>query len=181
MQTKFEAGTVIKQCLIITLFIVLFSCKKENTPEDQPQIIKPEVSRASRAGESNSNYNLEVVLRGLGNQSGHIHFRQDPDVPKIITLDTKVHHLEPNHEYLLQRAVDKIINGECTGTNWLTLGRQLQPLPIVTDKKGNGQEILSRDLSVVPSGTTFDIHFRLVDKLSLAVVLTSGCYKFTVR
>ncbi len=70
MQSKFVAGTLIKQSLIITLFTVLFSCKKEHTPEDQPQLIKDEVTSASKTEGSNARYNLEVVLRGEGNNQG---------------------------------------------------------------------------------------------------------------
>ncbi len=98
MQSKFVAGTLIKQSLIIALFIVLFSCKKGHTREDQPQLVQSEAARASKAEEPHVSYNLEIVLRGEGNQSGHIHFRQDRDAAKIITLDIKVHHLNPNHE-----------------------------------------------------------------------------------
>jgi len=161
---------------------VLFSCKKENIKEEQSQLKQEEVNTVTKANkEDKPNHNLEVVLRGEGNRAGHIHFRQDKDPAKIITLDTKVHHLEANHEYLLQRAVDQILDGECTGTNWLTLGHGLQPQSIVTDDKGNGSEELWRDVSAIPSGTTFDIHFRVVDKLTMAVVLTSDCYQYTVR
>jgi len=181
MQSKFVAGTSIKLSLIITLFILLISCKKEYIHEDQPQLVQSEAARASKAKKPHLSYNLEVVLRDEGNQSGHIHFRQDKDAAKIITLDIKVHHLEPNHEYLLERAEDQILDGECTGTNWLTLGHGLQPQSIVTDDKGNGSEELWRDVSAIPSGTTFDIHFRVVDKLTVAVVLTSDCYQYTVR
>ncbi len=173
---------MVKITLTVTLFFVLFSCKKENIKEEQLQLKQEEVNTVTKANkEDKPNHNLEVVLRGEGNRAGHIHFRQDKDPAKIITLDTKVHHLEANHEYLLQRAVDQILDGECTGTNWLTLRHGLQPQSIVTDDKGNGSEELWRDVSAIPSGTTFDIHFRVVDKVPMAVVLTSDCYQYTVR
>ncbi len=122
-----------------------------------------------------------MVLRGKGNRSGHIHFRQDKDQAKIITLDIKVHHLEPNHEYLLQRAVDVILDENCTGTSWLTLGNGLTPQAIITDDKGNATEELWRNVTAIPSGATFDIHFRVIDAVSSMVVLTSDCYQYTVR
>ena len=44
----------------------------------------------------------------------HVRFRQDVDPSKIIVLDTWVRDLEPNHQYLLQRAVDaaNVVDGE---------------------------------------------------------------------
>jgi hypothetical protein len=167
---------------IIMIAFTTSSCKKEI---DQQQLQQQEevANKANAATDANSNYNLEVNLKGEGNRSGHIHFRQDRDAAKIITLDIKVHHLEPNHEYLLQRAVDPInvVDGNCTSTSWLTLGHGLTPRSIMTDDKGNGQEELWRDVSAAPSGSTFDIHFRVIDKVSGAVVLTSDCYQYTVR
>lgn len=128
-------------------------------------------------------FDLNVNLRGEAKRSGHIKFRQDPDPAKIITLDTKVHHLKPNHEYLLQRAVDaaNVVDGNCTSTAWLTLGKGLVAQSIFTDKHGNGEEELWRDISAIPSGSTFDIHFRVIDAITMGVVLTSNCYQYTVR
>lgn len=126
-------------------------------------------------------YNLDVELYGQGNEKGDIKFRQDPDPAKIVTLNTKVQHLMPNHEYLLQRAVDQTIDGNCTGTNWLTLGLGLAPQSIWTNGGGNGHIELWRDLSAIPSGSVFDIHFRVLDAATMAVVLNSDCYQYTVR
>jgi hypothetical protein len=83
----------------------------------------------------------------------------------------------------LQRAVDAInvVDGECTNTSWLTLGHGLTPQSILTDDKGNGEEELWRDVTAVPSGSMFDIHFRVIDKSSLEVVLTTDCYQYMVR
>jgi len=183
MQSKFFTGATVKKSLIFTLFIVLFSCKKDYAPADQLQLPNEESSASKANSSGESQYNLEVVLRGEGNRNGHIHFRQDRDAAKIITLDTKIRHLEPNHEYLLQRAVDPInvVDGNCTSTSWLTLGHGLTPRSIMTDDKGNGEEELWRDVSAIPSGSIFDIHFRVIDKVSGAVVLTSDCYQYTVR
>lgn len=156
-----------------------FSCQKENIQKQEEAIAVTPSQQNQRSAQSS--YNLEVVLRGDGNQSGHIHFRQDKDAAKIITLDIKVHHLEPNHNYLLQRAVDTNLDGNCTGTAWLTLGKGLQPQSILTDEKGNGSEELWRNVTMIPSGTTFDIHFRVIDAVTMEVVLTSDCYQYTVR
>lgn len=94
-----------------------------------------------------------------------------------------MHHLLPNHKYFLQRAVDPInvVDGNCTSTSWLTLGHGLPPQTILTNDKGNGSEELWRDVTAISSGATFDIHFRVIDAVSLEVVLTSDCYQYTVR
>ncbi len=158
------------------------SCKKENNP-DNPQAEELSSANLEKKNGNSSSFDLDVNLHGQGNQHGHIKFRQDPDPAQIITLDTKVHHLLPNHEYLLQRAVDAInvVDGECTSTSWLSLGKGLVPQSILTDDKGKGSEELWRDVSSVPPGSTFDIHFRIIDATTLAVVLTSDCYQYTVR
>jgi len=127
-------------------------------------------------------FDLNVSLSG-GKSAGFIKFRQDPDAAKIVDLDVKVYHLAANHDYLLQRAVDavNVVDGDCTSTTWLTLGKGLTPQSIHTDNYGNGGEMLWRDVSAVPSGSKFDIHFQIIDAVSLTVVLTSDCYHYTVR
>ena len=130
-------------------------------------------------------YNLDVILNGNDKekQFGFIKFRQDPDTARIITLETTVVNLMPNHEYLLQRAVDaaNTVDGNCSSTSWLTLGKGLTPQSILTDAHGNGSEELWRNVTAVPRGTSFDIHFQVIDAVSLEVVLTSDCYQYTVR
>jgi len=74
-----------------------------------------------------------------------------------------------------------VVDGDCTSTSWLTLGFGLTPHSILTDDKGDGEDELWRDVSVVPSGSTFDIHFRVLDAVTMQVVLTSDCYQYTVR
>jgi hypothetical protein len=68
----------------------------------------------------------------------------------------------------------------CTGTNWLTLGKGSTPQPITTDGDGTGGEALFRDVSAFPIGATFDIRFRVLELASSTVVLSSGCYQFTI-
>lgn len=184
MQTPSLTPSALKTAVILLLGFQLLSCKKISAPDEQPLLLNSKNSVASKANSSGAaQYNLEVVLRGEGNRGGHIHFGQDPDAAKIVTLDTKVHHLAPNHEYLLQRAVDAInvVDGTCTSTSWLTLGHGLTPHAIVTDDKGNSQDVLWRNVSAVPSGSMFDIHFRVIDKMTMVVVLTSDCYQYKVR
>jgi hypothetical protein len=127
-------------------------------------------------------FNLEVILRDAtgGPGFGHVKFRQPNDADKIVYLDTWVRDLAPKHSYLLQRAVDTVLDGNCTSSAWLTLGKGLVQQAITTDERGTGREDLFRDLAAVPTGTAFDIQFRVIDAVTLAPVLQSGCYRFIV-
>ena len=122
-------------------------------------------------------FNLEVVLRGDG--FGLVKFRQPNDDAFIVNLDVWLRDLAPNTSYLLQRAVDTNVDDNCTSTAWLTLGKGLQPQSITTDGTGTGREKLFRILPPSP-GSEFDIHFRVIDEATSAVVLTSKCYQFTI-
>jgi hypothetical protein len=138
---------------------------------------------AIRLGPTTTPFNLEVILQDVtgGQGFGHVKFRQPNDAEKIVYLDIWVRKLAPNHSYLLQRAVDTVLDGNCTGTDWLTLGKGLIPQEITTDDRGFGREDLFRDLAAVPTGSRFDIHFRVIDAITFASVLQSHCYQFTVR
>jgi hypothetical protein len=167
--------------LLVSASLFILSCQKEINKE---QLKMQNSSKAlNTEAPERIPFDLNVVLRGAGNRDGHIKFRQDPDPAKIIELDIKVHHLTPNHEYLLQRAVDAInvVDDNCTSTSWLTLGKGLAPQSILTDEHGKGSEVLWRDVTAIPSGSTFDIHFRVLDAVSGEVVLNSDCYQYTVR
>jgi hypothetical protein len=133
-------------------------------------------------GPETPNFNLEVILRSVdgGSGFGHVKFRQPNDAEKVVNLDTWVRDLMPNHSYLLQRAVDTTLDGSCTGTTWLTLGRGLTPQAITTDDTGRATAELFRNLAAIPTGSRFDIQFRVIDAGTSAVVLESGCYEFTV-
>lgn len=133
-------------------------------------------------------YNLDVTLFPVTSKTdlgelgaGLVKFRQDPDTARIITLDTWVFHLQPNHAYQLQRAVDPISSSSCTSTVWLTLGKGLVPQTIQTDNKGNDHEDLFRNVTSVARGSQFRIHFQIVDAVTMATVLTSDCFQYTVR
>lgn len=128
-------------------------------------------------GPETPNFNLEIILRGEG--FGHVKFRQPNDDLLTIYLDTWVRDLAPNTSYLLQRAVDANVDNDCTSTTWLTLGKGLQPQSITTDDKGTGREELFRTVASAV-GSEFDIHFRVINQLTSAVVLTSECYQFTI-
>jgi len=127
-------------------------------------------------------FNVEAILRGDG--FGLVKFRQEQDpTHNIVDLDVWVRDLLANTSYSLQRATDSTLDGVCTGTNWLTLGEGPTPHPIVTDDTGTARAALWRDLSAVPDGTTFDIHFRVIENGTTPahVVLQSDCYRFVVR
>lgn len=161
------------------VFVLALSCQKEAGDELK---LQEEIAKRSVKAEVPP-FNLEVILRGEGQQFGLVKFRQDVDPEKIVSLETWVRDLEPNHAYLLQRAVDAInvVDGNCTSTGWLTLGKGLVAQSILTDDKGSGNEYLFRDISAIPSGSRFDIHFRVIDAATLAVVLNSDCYEYVVR
>jgi len=133
-------------------------------------------------GPETPNFNLEIILRSVDGSSGfgHVKFRQPNDAEKVVYLDTWVRDLTPNHSYLLQRAVDTSLDGNCTSTGWLTLGKGLTAQAITTDSTGRATEALFRNLAALPTGSRFDIHFRVIDAASSAVVLESGCYEYTV-
>jgi hypothetical protein len=128
-------------------------------------------------------YNFDVALAPAvgGSGSGEVKFRQPADSEEVVYLNTHVWGLLPDHSYRLQRATDLVVDDDCRGDNWLTLGRDnFTPQAIETNPSGNGRARLSRDLTGVPRGRQFDIHFRVLDDAD-AVVLVSTCSQFTVR
>ena len=136
------------------------------------------VGAATGWGPETPHFNLQVVLRGDG--FGLVKFRQPNDDLLIINLDTWVRDLVPNTSYLLQRAVDMQVDDVCSSAAWLTLGKGAQPQSITTDASGTGREELFRSVAAFPIGSEFDIHFRVINEASQAVVLTSECYQFTI-
>ncbi len=127
-------------------------------------------------------FNLEVILRDVagGPGFGHVKFRQPNDADKIVYLGTWVRDVAPNHTYILQRAADTNLDGNCTSTSWLSLGKGLAPQTITTNERGTGREDLLRNLAALATGSQFDIQFRVIDAVTSAPVLASGCYRFTV-
>ncbi len=178
MRTK----TLCALSFLISATLLHFSCKKEKASLESDLPGEQKIGLTAKKVQP-PDYDLNVNLKGLGDYQGHLKFRQDPDAAKIIELNIKVHNLLPDHEYLLQRAVDPInlVDGDCTSTFWLTLGEGLTARSIVTNSEGNGEEDLWRDISAVPSESAFDIHFQVIDAVSLATVLTGDCYQYKVR
>lgn len=135
--------------------------------------------RALAWGPETPPFNIEVVLRGESG-FGLVKFRQPNDGAKVVMLDTWVRDLKPNTAYRLQRAVDTVLDGSCTSSAWLTLGEGPTPADLVTDERGTARAALWRDLAAVPTGSRFDIHFRVIEATGGAVALESGCYQFVV-
>jgi hypothetical protein len=130
-------------------------------------------------GPATPNFNLEAQLGPVAGEAdgfGLVKFRQPKDGDTIVYLDVWVRDLAPDRTYVVQRAVDTNVDGDCTGTNWSmpTLGE------VTTDDTGTGRASLTRPLPGALLGVEFDIHFRVIDKVSSAVVLESACYQFTV-
>ena len=163
-------------CIILAA-TALAACAPDGSNPVAPNL----AIRASTSGPATPPFNDEIILRDVTGAGGfgHVKFRQPKDEDRIVYLDTWVRDLEPNTTYQLQRATDPNVNDDCTGTNWLTLGRGSVPQSITTDGRGTGREDLFRNLAAVPIGSTFDIHFRVIDQ-SNAVVLESACYQFVV-
>ncbi len=164
------------------LFVVLLVSSCQHDSEVVPQtacspqdIQKPYSSEAPH-------YNLNVYFAGSkANMCGYVEFRQQTDNAQFIHLDTWVHGLEPNTNYLLQRAVDMNVDGNCTSTDWLTLGKGLTPQSLMTDENGDGYAELYRSVAAITVGTTFDIHFQILKQSDATMVLSSDCYEYTVR
>ncbi|MEO6684110.1 MAG: hypothetical protein ABIN48_14905 [Ginsengibacter sp.] len=126
----------LKFTLLITSFVLLFfSCKKDDHSPFNPL------------------YDLNVSLKSIGKDAGvgFIKFRQDPDTARVITLDTWVKNLRPNHSYLLQRAVNPIADViGCSSTAWLTLGEGLQSKSILTNARSMATQNYDAIFQVLP-------------------------------
>jgi len=134
-------------------------------------------------GPSTPNFNLEAQLRPVAGAEagfGLVKFRQPKDGDTTVYLDVRVQDLAPSHNYYLERATDNTVDDDCTGVNWLKLGQGSVSQAIATDERGAGRADLFRGLPATSLGTEFDIHFRVTDAASSAVVLESACYQFTV-
>lgn len=167
--------------LHLALFAVaVAACAAPDGPSPMAPVSSSAVGLSASSEPESPHFNLQVLLRGAEG-FGHVRFRQPNDDSRIVNLDVWMRDLAPNTNFLLQRAVDRTLDGACTSTVWLTLGRGLVPQSITTDDRGTAREHLFRNLSAIAPGTTFDIHFRVVVANSSEVVLTSECYTFTVR
>jgi hypothetical protein len=168
MQPKKLRSIPLSICLFLLSFPVFYSCQKDSPGDEIPNTV----------------YNFDLILHTqgkIGSELGLLKFRQNPDPAEIINLDTWVHHLKPNHDYSLQRAVNPIadVTG-CSSIIWLTLGEGLTPQAIHTNANGDGFAPLWRDVSSAAKGTSFHIHFQIIDAVTLETVLVSDCHDYTV-
>ena len=124
-------------------------------------------------------FNFEAILRNEQGGFGLVKIRQPNDADLVFHIDPWVRGLAPNTSYRLQRAVDTNVNDVCTGTAWLTLGQGPTPQAIVTDERGTGRAALWRAVTS-PIGTKFDVHFRVIEDATGAIVLESACYQFVI-
>ena len=163
--------------LAISALVLFVACSSDSITEPSSSISAGTIN-ADLWGPETPPFNVQVLLRGDG--FGLVKFRQPNDADQIVYLDIWVRDLLPNTTYLLQRAVDPIVDDNCTSGDWLTLGKGLVPQSITTDENGTAREQLFRSLAAFPAGTEFDIHFRLINEATPAVVLQSECYQFTI-
>lgn len=168
-----------KKLRVILAAATLAACAPDGSNPVAPKLLP---ISASMSGPATPPFNDEIILRDVtgGGGFGHVKFRQPKDDVRIVYLDTWIRDLAPNTTYQLQRATDVNVNDDCTGTNWLTLGKGSVAQSITTDWQGTGREELFRNLGTIAIGSTFDIHFRVIDQTSRAVVLESGCYQYVV-
>lgn len=169
-------------CSVLIGFALLMAgCSRQGPTAPSPAGSAAGVPGLTAAGApATPPFNLEVVLRDVNDGAGFglVKFRQPKDEELIVYLDAWVRGLSPNTAYLLQRAVDTVVDGNCTSTSWLTLGKGLTPGAIVTDDRGTGRAELFRALPDNLEGTAFDIYFRVIQSATSAVVLQSGCYEY---
>ena len=157
--------------------LVVAGCT-DDLPMAAPTVSGDGATAADAWGPETPPFNLEVVLRGDG--FGLVKFRQPNDGAAVIYLDTWLRDMTPGAELALERAVDLVVDDVCTSTAWLRLGRGLQPQSLVADAGGTAREALFRDVSAFAPGSGFDIHFRVVNVQTQAVVLESDCYQFRI-
>ena len=139
---------------------------------------KQEVSGQEAGGRLNGAHACQRAALGRSDEDTLFSDLARPDEELIGYLDTRVRDLSPNTAYLLPRAVDTVVDGNCTSTSWLTLGKGLTPEAIVTDDRGTGRAELFRGPPDNLEGTPFDIYFQLIESETGAVALQSGCYEF---
>jgi len=179
MRLRFRSGV-----FVVFITFVLVSCGgNAPLPLAPTSAVSPNGSQPVGPpwGPETPHFNLEAILRADdGPGFGLVKFRQPNDDLLVIDLTTWVRDLKPNTGYLLQRAVDTTLDDVCTSQTWLTLGRGTQPQAITTDENGTGREDLFRSVAAFPVGSTFDIHFQVIEQATSTIALRSGCYQFTI-
>jgi hypothetical protein len=134
-------------------------------------------------------FNFNAVLRpdagAKKKESGLIKFRQPVDDKVIVYLDVTLRRMARNHSYYVERGADPVVDGNCAPdaetAMWARLGQGPVPDAVNIDRKGNGRALLFRELPPTAVGVTFDLHFRVVDAITGAIVLRSRCFQYTAR
>ena len=164
----------------VVLGVLVGGCARENPAAPTAPAAATDAGVQAQGTPATPPFNLEAVLRDANDGPGFglVKFRQPKDGELVIYLDVWVRDLRPGTEYLLQRAVDTDVDGNCPSTSWLTLGKGLTPEAIVTDDRGTGRADLFRALPDNLEGTRFDIAFRVIERATSVVALESGCYEY---
>ena len=146
---------IISTLALFTLMILLFvSCEKSQPVED-PQHFDLDVT-----------FHTENLKDQSNKGFGLLKFRQDPDTARIITLDTYIFNLLPNHSYLLQRAANPYSRSYLHQCVMADFGQGIIAQDIATDSKGDGHETLFRDVTGIARGSDFHIDFQIVDAVT---------------
>ncbi len=164
----------------LTLAAALGGCSKADVSTQPPANEETALSISDRNPPSTPPYDINVLLFATNRVEGLILFRQPDDGATTIFLETYLGRLKPNHDYYLERAAQTLGLG-CVDGGWLRLGLGTVVTPIHTNYRGFGAATLYRTLPATLIGVSFDIHFRVLDAETGAVVLESKCKQYTVR
>lgn len=172
-----NSGVLLK---VLLIGLLAWSCEDDEKVEPLTECTYSDSQ--TPFNEEGPQFNLNIFLTGSkATMCGFVEFRQQTDNGQFIHLDTWVHGLEPSTNFLLQRAVDTNLDGNCSSTDWLTLGKGLTQQSITTDENGDAYVELYRSVSAIAVGTSFDIRFQIIKESDSSVVLASDCYRYTVR
>ena len=174
MPPRFAASTL---TATLVAAVSIISCSSDVATA--PSSSSVQLDRSDHRPSAGPSFDLNVELRGTGDEEGSIRFRQPNDGRIQISLDTRIEGLAPDHDYYLQRAA-LVLGSGCVDDGWLTLGLGTVVTPIHTDGEGEGHAKLFRNLPPALVGATFDIHFQVIDAVTNAVVLHSDCYQYVV-
>jgi len=180
-ESHFLQGIIMTRSFLTCCTVLGFAAGCSQQPVAPAALQSRAALSANVAENDKPNFNLEVILRAPDGASGfgHVKFRQDNDDAERIDLGVWVRDLAPNAHYRLQRAVDTVVDDNCTSEAWLTLGEGTTPQDVITDDQGTAKQDLFRVIAS-PRGTAFDIHFRVLNAAGEAV-LASDCYQFFAR
>jgi hypothetical protein len=164
----------------LSLAAALGGCSTSEATTQPPADEETALSISNRNPPGTPPFDINVLLFSANRVEGLILFRQPNDGVTTIFLETYLGGLKPNHDYYLERAAQTLGLG-CTDAGWLRLGLGTVVTPIHTNWRGFGAATLNRTLPPALIGVSFDIHFRVLDAETGAVVLQSKCRQYTAR